>query len=248
MKILFLDESGDTNLRNVDPAYPFFVLGGIIVDEEHYETKIIPAVNDLKRMLFGRTDIILHTADISRNRNGFEGLIDTNFRQKFYKALNCLMQTVEYEILACVIDKKRHVEKYADNARDPYELSLDILVERFVYALKETMTQGKIIAEKRNSYQDKLLMEAWQNYLCRKGTYYLPETQIFSLIDRELKLVDKKDNVAGLQIADLVVTPIGRWAMGKKAHEDWEIIKTKFRKDSKTGRIEGYGLIVLPKG
>jgi len=37
--------------------------------------------------------------------------------------------------------------------------------------------------------------------------------------------VDKKDNAAGLQIADLVVTPIGRWAMGKKAHEDWEIIK-----------------------
>jgi len=81
----------------------------------------------------------------------------------------------------------------------------------------------------------------------RKGTYHLSETQIFSLIDRKLKLVDKKDNAAGLQIADLVVTPIGRWAMGKKAHEDWKIIKTKFRKDSKTGRIEGYGLIALPK-
>lgn len=93
-------------------------------------------------------------------------------------------------------------------------------------------------------------MQAWQNYLCRNGIYYLSETQIFSLIDRKLKLVDKKDNVAGLQIADLVVTPIGRWAMwamGKRAHEDWEIIKTKFRKDSKTGRIEGYGLITLPK-
>jgi len=83
MEILFLDESGDTNLRNVDPAYPVFVLGGIIVDEEHSETEIIPAVNNLKQMLFGRTDVILHTADISRNRNGFEGLIDTDFRQKF---------------------------------------------------------------------------------------------------------------------------------------------------------------------
>ena len=59
--------------------------------------------------------------------------------------------------------------------------------------------------------------------------------------------MDKKDNAAGLQIADLVVTPIGWWAMGKKAHEDWKIIKTKFRKDSKTGRIEGYGLITLQK-
>ena len=39
MRILFLDESGDTNLRNVDPEYPVFVLCDIIVDEEHYEKK-----------------------------------------------------------------------------------------------------------------------------------------------------------------------------------------------------------------
>ncbi len=234
MKILFLDESGDTNLRNVNPAYPVFVLGGIIVDEEHYETKIIPAVNDLKQMLFGRTDIILHTADLNRNCDGFEGLIDTNFRQKFYQALNCLMQTIEYEIVACVIYKNRHVGKYTDNARDLYELSLDILVERFVYALKEAKTQGKIIAEKRNSYQDKLLMEAWQNYLCGKGIYCLPETQIFSLIDRGLKLVDKKDNIAGLQIADLVVTPLlagGQW--GKRHTRTGKLQKLNFVRTAK---------------
>lgn len=42
MKLLFLDESGDANLHNVDPEYPVFVLGGIIVDEAHYKTEIIP--------------------------------------------------------------------------------------------------------------------------------------------------------------------------------------------------------------
>ena len=36
MKHLFLDESGSHNLRVVDPDYPVFVLGGVIIgsDEE----------------------------------------------------------------------------------------------------------------------------------------------------------------------------------------------------------------------
>ena len=31
MKVLFLDESGDHNLAVIDPQYPLFVLGGVIV-------------------------------------------------------------------------------------------------------------------------------------------------------------------------------------------------------------------------
>jgi len=32
MKVLFLDESGDHSLNVIDPQYPVFVLGGVIVD------------------------------------------------------------------------------------------------------------------------------------------------------------------------------------------------------------------------
>ena len=37
MKVLFLDESGDHNLAVIDPQYPLFVLGGIIVVKEYAE-------------------------------------------------------------------------------------------------------------------------------------------------------------------------------------------------------------------
>lgn len=90
-------------------------------------------------------------------------------------------------------------------------------------------------------------MDAWKNILCEKGTYYLSGECIFSVIDKELKLADKKDNIIGLQIADLVVSPIGRITIGKKAHDDWKIIKTKFRRDKRTSKASGYGLIRLPK-
>ena len=63
----------------------------------------------------------------------------------------------------------------------------------------------------------------------------------------DLRLLDKKDNVAGLQLADLVVSPIGRYVLGKPTKEDWEIVRRKLRR-SPRGHVENYGLVVLPTG
>lgn len=107
MKILFLDESGDHNLSIIDPQYPLFVLGGVIVDKKYAENQLTESVNKLKRDMFGTQDIILHTADISRNRNGFEEMKKAAFRERFYDGINSLMRSLEYMVVACVVQKKR---------------------------------------------------------------------------------------------------------------------------------------------
>lgn len=56
----------------------------------------------------------------------------------------------------------------------------------------------------------------------------------------------KHGHIAGLQLADLVVSPIGRFVLGKAVKEDFRIIEEKFRR--RGGRYEGAGLVVLPKG
>jgi hypothetical protein len=61
-----------------------------------------------------------------------------------------------------------------------------------------------------------------------------------------LNLRAKRDNLAGLQLADLVVSPIGRHVLGKADKEDWTIVQEKFRR-SPAGKIEGFGLVVLPQ-
>jgi len=61
-----------------------------------------------------------------------------------------------------------------------------------------------------------------------------------------LNLRPKSDNIAGLQLADLVVSPIGRHVMGKLDKEDWTIVHEKMRR-SQGGRVEGHGLVVLPQ-
>ena len=244
MKVLFLDESGTHNLTDIDPAYPIFVLGGIIVDKDYAEGELSQKVSQLKRELFGTDNIILHTADITRNRNGFERMKEAEFRSLFYAKLNNLMRSLEYRVVACVIKKDKHLGRYGIAAVDPYMLSLNILVERFCFEIGTGGERGIIVAEKRETSLDHELDLAWLN-LKIQGTEYVHakaiEERITSLITRH-----KQDNVAGLQLADLVVTPIGRYVLGRAIKEDFKIIESKFRRDRK-GKYEGAGLVVLPK-
>lgn len=244
MKILFLDESGDHNLAKIDPQYPLFVLGGVIADKEYAEGEMQEAISDFKLRLFGRDDLILHTAGITRNRNGFERLKDTMFRERFYRELNELMVALDYRVVACVIRKQVHLSRYGLAAVDPYLLSLDILVERVCMDIGEIPKSGMIIAEKRGPTLDRQLELAWLN-LRIQGTQYMQAVQIDRRI-QALTLRDKAENIAGLQLADLVVTPIGRRVLGKSIKEDYQIIESKFRRNWR-GEVTGYGLVVLPK-
>jgi hypothetical protein len=243
MKVMYLDESGDHSLTTIDPQYPMFVLGGVIVDLDYAQGELSERVRQFKLDLFGRDDLILHTADIARNKNGFEGLADTSFRQRFYNELNTLMQDLRYTIVACAIKKDAHLTKYGLNAVDPYLLSLDILVERFCFEIGDIEGGGQIIAEKRDPTLDRQLDLAWLNLKVR-GTGYLQAVEIDSRITN-LTLQSKHTNSAGLQIADLVVSPIGRYVLGKPPKEDWSIIEEKFR--VYRGTYLGAGLVVLPR-
>jgi len=244
MKVLFLDESGDHNLSVIDPQYPLFVLAGVIAEKNYAEGELTDAVQGFKRRLFGRDDLILHTADITRNRNGFEQMQDAGFRRRFYDELNALMRSLDYTVVACAIRKEAHLSRYGLAALDPYLLSLDILVERFCMEIGNVEEAGIIVAERRGPTLDRGLELAWLN-LKIQGTQYMQASEIEKRI-LALNLRPKSDNLAGLQLADLVVTPIGRYLLGKHVKEDYQVVESKFRR-SRGGRYEGYGLIVLPK-
>ena len=242
MKVLFLDESGDHNLSVIDRSYPIFVLGGVIVDKEYADGPLTEAFDEFKRRMFGRADIVLHTADIIRTRNGFEALKDNEFRGYFYSELNAMMQDLRYSVVACVIHKFKHLRLYEPHQPDLYHLSFDVLVEMFRHDVGNVRNGGLIIAEKRQPALDQELQRHWLD-LQISGNHYVKGDVIQSRI-QTLDLRGKKENIAGLQLADLVVSPVGRRAMGKPDKGDWSIIERKLRR-SRSGRTEGYGLVEL---
>jgi hypothetical protein len=237
MRTLYLDESGDHDLINIDPQYPVFVLGGVIVknrDIEYIETR----VRQFKRDVLGSDDLILHTADITRNRKGFERLKDPVLRDKFFAALNALMTELPYSVVACAIRKREHAIAYGWRALDPYHFSLHVLLERFCYD-----GGGVVIAESRNERLDRALDRAFQR-LTATGTEYVDPGLLNARIER-MQCHGKAENIAGMQLADLIVTPVGRFVLGKPVKEDYNVVKSKFR--GAPNNIEGRGLVILPK-
>jgi hypothetical protein len=154
------------------------------------------------------------------------------------------MRTLNYQVIACVIKKDEHLTRHGFEAIDPYLLSLNVLVERFCFEIGDTPRGGLILAEKRDPTLDHQLELAWLN-LRIQGTRFLRASMIDERITG-LNTRSKQDNIAGLQLADLVVSPIGRFVLGKRLHEDWHIIESKFRR--RHGTYYGAGLVVLPRG
>lgn len=240
MKTLFLDESGDYNPETIDPQYPVFVLGGVIADDAYAAGPMTDALDDFKSDLFGRTDIVLHTADIARKRNGFEPLRDAGLRAHFYRRLNELMREMQYSALACAIHKHPDQWLYRAFYPDLYLLAFPALVQQFCYEIGNA-SGGVIFAERRNPNDDRELQRSWER-LRETGTRRIRPSEVRRRIT-DLRLRSKADCPAGLELADLVVSPIGRHILGKPDKEDWLIVRDKLRQ-SRSGNV--VGLMVWP--
>ena len=242
---LYLDESGDHDLVNIDQNYPIFVLAGCIISQTHHEKTLDPNLTAFKREKFHTADVIFHYRDYTRNVKGFEKMIEKEFREKFYRDWNKIMDDTEFVLVSCLVDKTKHRQHYV-NAVDPYLLSLTVILEKFVYFLNYKGEQGVVIAESRGDQLDNELQLAYLN-LKINGTSYLTPREISQRVGNNFYIKKKEENIAGLQLADSVVTPIGRRYLNmRNPYLDYGMIKNKFRKTN-CGKYFGYGLVILPK-
>ena len=245
MKFLFLDESGDHNLTTPDPQYPLFVLAGCVMSEDDCDNQLSFRMNDFKEKLFGTKNIVLHYVDYTRNKNGFEQMVDKEFREKFYDGLNKIIAETKFSLISCIVDKTKHKERYKNLAIDPYILSLEIIVERFVKSLVDANEKGFIIAESRGQQLDNEFNLVFLDLKIR-GTRFLRPKDIVENVEG-FTIRKKAENIAGLQLADSLVTPIGRkYCKRKNFYIDYDAIKSKFKK-IECGKYKGYGLIIVPK-
>ena len=242
MHQLFLDESGNHSLSAFEPTYPVFVLGGVIIHEADLQV-VNASVRAFKQDTLGDDSVVLHTADIARNRRGFERLADSTVRCRFYSGLNSLMTALHFTVIACAIDKPRLVERYGSLAVDPYALSLGIVVERFCFALG-ARRQGRIVVECRNPRLDRELRTAWDLLRINGTRFVQPGTIRRRIVSFDFRR--KAEALAGLELADLVVSPLGRLVAGMPSRPDTDVVIGKLR-TGPGGGWEGAGLVVLPK-
>lgn len=234
--IVYVDESGDHSLISIDQNYPYFVLAFCIFRKQDYIDSVVPQLQRFKFDLFGHDMVVLHELEIRKSKPPFNILLDATVREPFMVGLNNLVENAPFTIVASVIDKRAHLDRYGHNAHSPYELSLLFCMERlmhFLMAIGQSDRKTYIVLECRGKKEDDELELAFRRF---SDLNDFPFDPVFA---------PKQNNSAGLQLADLVARPIGRQVMNaKQPNRAYDILEKKLYQPK--GMVDGWGLKVFP--
>lgn len=209
---LFIDECGDHNLAKYDPGFPVFTLCGILVSRQSLNA-LNKAFEELKIEIFGTKDIVIHSVDIRKWRGPFSVLADEALRMRFFEGIGkILSRSKAYVIVSCTILKEQ-LTKFCVRGEedDVYGLSLSYLIERSIFCVDNEIKGSALpeistVVERRGKKEDNKLLN-YYNSLRNRGTKWVAADRLRSRIS-DFCFKNKKDNIIGLQIADLIAYPV----------------------------------------
>lgn len=256
---LYIDESGDhtyTDLQDQNKRY--LCLLGVFVEVETYRSSFYPALEKLKQEHFPHSPdepVILHRKELANRSGPFGRLKNKENEQRFNSAFLGFLSQQDFRLIAVVIDKKMHVERYGDAAFHPYHYCLAAVLERYCGFLNLYNARGDVMAESRGGKEDIQLKEAYKRLL-GVGTYFRqPEFFRNVLTSMEIKLKPKSANIAGLQIADLLAHPVKQEILLERGQISshgspfgaaiCQTVAFKYNRRVYDGRIQGYGKVFL---
>lgn len=208
---IYIDETGNSDLDSSDnPNHRYLSLTGVIVSLDYVQSIIHPQMEALKTTFFNHhpdDPIIFHREEIINRRPPFQVLENDEIRSRFDFELLRLLGVWEYNVITVCIDKKRHKEQYTVWRYDPYHYCLAVLLERYAFFLNERQQSGDVMAESRGGKEDRRLKDSFSR-IWEEGTQYVG-SDLFQkvLTSRQLKVKLKINNIAGLQLADLLANP-----------------------------------------
>lgn len=234
---LFIDESGDHGLTKIDTDFPVFLLCGVLIPERDYEI-VRQSINNLKHAVWGNKEVIFHSRDIRKCEKEFQVLFNLDLKAQFYAELNKIIADSPYNIIASAIQKDRFIEQFGKLQDDVYEVALSFVIEQAVMALRYTgiATTLDIVIERRGKREDKQLDDHFQR-ITGKGTGKLTAEEI-AVFSPSFSFRNKKENINGLQLADLVAYPVARYVIEpQRANPAFDVLEPKiYRTD---GGLDG---------
>ena len=256
---LYIDESGDHSYTRMSapPERYLALLGVWFVLEDDY-TSFVDGLQGLKRLVFGpRPDlppVILHRKDIVQRKGAFGVLREPDKLSRFNAELLALITNSNFHVACVVIDKRSHLLRY-ESPFHPYHYCLAALMDRYSGWLNYKNAKGDVLAESRGREEDNQLGEAYVR-VYRSGTLMFDEKHHQrALTSKDIKFGQKVENIAGLQLADVLAHPVKqamlveRGILGcQESSFGKEVVKAatrKFNRNMATGKVEGYGKIWL---
>jgi len=208
---LYVDESGDHTFYETEaPDRRYLGLLGVIVESDYYRTTFQPGLEVLKQTHFPHSPdepVILHRADIVNRRGPFWRLRHPAKQEAFDEDFLAYCADHEYRVVAVVIDKQAHIERYGQAAYHPYHYCVTVLLERYCGFLNLRGAKGDVMAEGRGGSEDRQLKEAYRVIYTVGSQWRGARFFQAALTTQEIKVKPKSADIAGLQLADLLDHP-----------------------------------------
>jgi len=258
---LYLDEVG--NHKYLDYSKPcnnainerYFALMGVFIELGETYDEIHGDLEGLKKAHF-KYDIDqpfpLHRVEVLKKTGPFGVLANEAKERAFYGDLIRFLSDHEMTLIAIVLDKLFYKRQYRYPCH-PYHFSLELMLERYCGYLDHLNLRGDVLAEARGRQEDQKLMEEYRElYDC--GTAFMgDEITRRTLTSKEIKVHPKQNNIAGLQIADMLAAPCLTGILKELdiipeiKQESHRIIyagiRDKFNKHLYSGEVKGYGKV-----
>jgi hypothetical protein len=265
---LYLDESGDSGTSQKSLTRdPYLTLVGVAFEAEYYRSTFQPALEHFKRRHLPYDPDeppILHKYDITCRRGAFRCLKDAGKRANFDQDLLNLVGAANFGLIAAVVNKQANVRRYGTRSPEQYCYALAGMIPRYVGYLHYLVgnSVGDVMAEARYKSADRRLSAAYRD-IYYNGTVNYPgpnplpgKTIQGNLTTRSLKLKRKRDNIAGLQLADLltycckidVLREYGEphvATLGAFSEEMLAAVQSKYNHNAFRGTVRGYGKILI---
>ena len=254
---LYVDESGDHTFAKAGSSNQYLALLGVWFRQDPEYNAFAESLVKFKREILGPSPddpIHLHRKDILQRRGRFGVLNDPTLRTRFDHGLIDLIRSAAFRAVCIVIDKAAHQRRFVDPIH-PYHNCLAALLDRYCGWLSYKNAIGDVLAESRGRTEDWQLQVAYAGIHDGGTSRFGPGFHARTLTSKDLKLKRKSDNIAGLELADLLAHPAKTEVLIEHkltepvqqgfVQELHKLIREKLHRDDATGGIPGHGTLLL---
>jgi hypothetical protein len=256
---LYIDEVGTDDLGDVNSDNGRYLsLTGVAMLVQEARDVLSPEFARMKADIFDHDPdepIIFHRKKIVKFGGPFVILKNDSKRETFDADILAAMGNCQYAVITALIDKKAMLAKTQWTNKEPYHYLMEVIVEKYVQFLERKNAIGDIMPEGRMGKQDERLQSAFLRVM-GNGTYYVSRDRMRNRVpSSNLKFRYKRDNIAGLQLADLIAHPSHFVVRERMQHQVTigtfcakvkELLNSSKYDRADNGTIKGYGVKWLP--
>ncbi|MBD3280616.1 DUF3800 domain-containing protein [Candidatus Dojkabacteria bacterium] len=250
MKIMYIDESGDT-IPLTQKGKNHLVLSGLIIDEGEL-LEIDRRFREIKKRYYQNEEVEIKS-NFLRYANPdlpHSSPIKLKSREKYDQLedeITALLKKIDGQLISIVVDKQGYWSQYP--SQNPYNIAYIFLLERFQKFLEASDSLGICIIDPREGQVEKhFIGKDLQDIHDRMRN---ADGKIWRQCDHvaEKLLFSQSDATNGIQLVDMLCYPVFHiFEYNKGADEYWrfsEISNPKFLRSGE--RLDGVGLKYFPE-